>query len=237
VANDTDRLAALERRQEMLEHKIGLLEDAHAVKCLQFKYGYYLDKCLYDEVVDLFSDSGAVHFMGGRYNGKAGARRLYCNRFRHNFTDDHNGPIYGFLLDHPQFQDIVDVAPDGNTAKGRFRVLMQAGSHLSKTDRKPFLPQQWWEAGIYENDYVKEDGVWRIKLLNYNLFWQANFETGWAHHKPYAGHESHVPKTYPEDPNGPDEIVGGALPFWPETPVVPFHYPHPVTGKWWNEAD
>jgi hypothetical protein len=23
---------------------------------------------------------------------------------------------------------------------------------------------------------------------------------------------------------------------WPETPVVPFHYPHPVTGKFWQQG-
>lgn len=33
----------------------------------------------------------------------------------------------------------------------------------------------------------------------------------------------------PHDQKGPDELVDGEL--WPETRVVPFHYPHPVTGK------
>ena len=47
----------------------------HAVRRLQHAYGYYLDKCLYDEVVDLFSDSGEVRFMGGIFKGKAGVRR------------------------------------------------------------------------------------------------------------------------------------------------------------------
>lgn len=223
-----DTVAALERR-------IARLEDGHAVKCLQYKYGYYLDKCLYDEVVDLFAEDGAVHFMGGAYKGKAGVRRLYCGRFRASFTKGHNGPLPGFLLDHPQFQDIVDVAEDGLSALGRFRVLMQAGTHDSKCDRNPHLPIQWWEAGIYENTYVKDNGVWKIKLLNYNLFWQADFETGWAHHKPYGGGGADQ-KLYPADPAGPDEIVGDLLPFWPATPVVPFHYPHPVTGQWWSKT-
>jgi hypothetical protein len=39
--------------------------------------------------------------------------------------------------------------------------------------------------------------------------------------------------TYPEDPIGPDELID-APKTWPHTSVVPFHYPHPVTGKPWR---
>jgi hypothetical protein len=117
----------LAKRIEELEHRAGVLEDVHAIRRLQHAYGYYLDKCLYDEVVDLFSDAGEVSFLGGIFRGKAGLRRLYCERFRARFTGGHNGPVYGLLLDHPQLQDIIDVAPDRKTAKGRFRYIMQAG--------------------------------------------------------------------------------------------------------------
>ena len=41
-------------------------------------------------------------------------------------------------------------------------------------------PRQWWEGGIYENTYMKEDGVWRIQILNYKPQWHADFENGWA---------------------------------------------------------
>ena len=78
----TDRLVELTRRIEELEHRAGVLEDVHAIRRLQHAYGYYLDKGLYDEVVDLFSERGAVSFMGGIFRGKAGLRRLYCDRFR-----------------------------------------------------------------------------------------------------------------------------------------------------------
>src|SRR6202161_2962484 len=128
MAND-DQIRSLEKKVEELAQQVGRLQDTQAVRDLQFKYGYYLDKCLYDEVVDLFTDDCEVHFIGGIFRGKASARRLYCDRFRKNFTGGHNGPVYGFLLDHLQLQDIVDVAADRKTACGRFRCFMQAGSH------------------------------------------------------------------------------------------------------------
>ena len=43
-----------EERIAELEHRLGVVEDELAIRRLQHAYGYYLDKCYYDEVVDLF---------------------------------------------------------------------------------------------------------------------------------------------------------------------------------------
>lgn len=56
-------------------------------------------------------------------------RRLYVERFQKRFTAGRNGPVKGFLLDHPQLQDIVTVSPDRLSAKFRGRSMMQAGRH------------------------------------------------------------------------------------------------------------
>ena len=84
-----------EDRIAELENRLGLVEDALAIRNLQHAYGYYLDKCYYDEVVDLFADDGEVIFIGGVYRGRAGIARLYTGRFRSRFTDGHNGPQHG----------------------------------------------------------------------------------------------------------------------------------------------
>ena len=227
---DTEKkIGELEAAIRELRGKVGLLEDANAIRNVQYTYGYLIDKCLYDETVDLFSESGEVRFMGGIYKGKAGLRRLYIGRFRKNFTNDFNGPVFGFLLDHPQLQMVIHVAPDGRTAKVRGRSLMQAGRHESVTEAGT-LPRQWWEGGIYENEYVRENGQWKIRVLDYNPLWHGMFDKGWAHQPANAYPYSST--TFPEDPLGPDEIAHEAhRKLWPETPVIPFHYPHPVTGK------
>lgn len=228
----TDKLTELENTIRDLQHQVGVLQDIHAIRRLQHAYGYYIDKCLYDETVDLFSDNGEVWFMGGRFKGKAGLRRLYCHRFRERFTGGINGPVTGFLLEHLQLQDIIDVAPDRLTAQARARSFMQAGRHVdhASSSREGWLPRQWWEGGIYENTYVQEGGVWKLKILNYRPVWHADFESGWSQTQP-----NYVPffsQTFPDDPNGPDELITDPKPvLWPETDVVPFHYPHPVTGK------
>jgi hypothetical protein len=214
-----------------LRRQVTRLEDIHAVRTLHFKYGYYIDMCLYDEATDLFADNGEVRFLNGVYKGKAGVRRLYCEWFRNLFTRGHNGPVHGFLLDHLQLQDIVDISPDGRTAQARVRALMLAGQHDSKKERIPHFPEACWEGGIYENLYVKERGVWKIKVLNYNMLWQADYSPGWAKS---GVHLPPITKTFPDDPHGPDELTPDVPKVWPDTRVVPFHYAHPVTGRQWR---
>jgi hypothetical protein len=219
------------RELEQLRRRVTALEDIHAVRTLHFKYGYYIDMCLYDEAVDLFAEDGEVRFLNGVYKGKAGVRRLYCDWFRNLFTKGHNGPVHGFLLDHLQLQDIVDIVPDGKSARARFRALMLAGQHETKKDRVSPFPDQCWEAGIYENEYVKDRGIWKIRCLNYNMLWQADYEPGWAKS---GVHLPPILKTFPDDPHGPDELLPSVPATWPNTRVVPFHYPHPVTGRVWK---
>jgi hypothetical protein len=145
---------------------------------------------LYQQVHALFStkEEPTVVFHGGIYKGAKGVRRLYIENFQARFVGGRNGPNYGFLLDHPQLQEIIDIEEDGLHAKVRARSLMQAGLHDSALSKDPasrdHVPRQWWEGGIYENRYVKEDGIWRILLLNYHPLWHGTFEEGWAYNPP-----------------------------------------------------
>jgi hypothetical protein len=228
---DTDALKALQEEVGRLARKVEVLEDIHAVRTLHFKYGYYLDACLYDHVVDLFAEDAELKFLNGIYRGKAGVRRLYCDWLRNLWTGGRNGPQHGMLYDHLILQDIVDVAPDRRTAKGRFRAVMQGGFHQSVDLKDRPMPRQSWEAGVYENEYIKDGEVWKFRLFDYNMLWQASYEAGWA------GSQTHLKpltRTFPEDPVGPDELLPVTPQAWPHTRIVPFHYPHPVTGEVWQ---
>jgi carotenoid cleavage dioxygenase len=224
-----DRLAAAEAAIAALQTEVARLTDAEAIRVLQRTYAYCMDKGLYDEVCDLFAEDGELRFMGGVWQGRESVRRLYCGRLRKLFTGGVNGPAYGMMVEHWPSQDVIHVAPGGLTAHGRWRCTLMGAIHDTKPDKPEHLPRQWWEHGIYENDYVKRDGVWQIKTLGYNLFTQADYETGWAAAAPLPS--PFFTKTWPEDPGGPDLIEAAPFPSWPETDVVPFHYVHPVTGK------
>jgi hypothetical protein len=219
-----DEIAALKAQVAELTRRAGILEDTQAIRTLHFKYGYYMDKWLFPEIVDLFAEDGEMYFLNGIFKGKQGIRRMFGDGF------GISGPTCGVLTDHLQVQDIVDVASDRMTAKGRFRVFLMGGIHES--NKGVFgIPSQFWEGGVYENLYVQENGIWKIKLLNYNLAWQAEYEKGWGHSAVKLLMVSPFTKTFPEDPRGPDELKTEPFRFWPESYLVPFHYAHPVTGR------
>ena len=224
-----DRLTAAEAAIADLTRQIGIHQDIEAIRRLQASYCYFMDKGLYDESVECFAREGELHFMGGIWRGHESLRRLYCGRLRNSFTHGVNGPAYGLMCEHWPSQDVITVAEDRQSAQGRWRCTLMGAQHDSKPDPNPRLPRQWWEHGMYENLYVKEDGVWKIARHAYHLFTQVDYETGWAGAKPIPS--PFLTATFPEDPNGPDEIQGDAHPAWPNTKLVDFHYPHPVTGR------
>ena len=91
------------------------------------------------------------------------------------------------------------------------------------------MPQQFMEAGIYENDYVNVDGVWKIQRLDYMMQWQGDYENGWAH---TTAHLQPAAKTFPEDPLGPDRLLSAEhhRQTWPYRQDVPMHFAHPKFG-------
>src|SRR6478752_5732263 len=224
-------MSDVEQRLAALEHRVGELEDLNAIRRLHWAYGYYIDFNRPDEVAELFAEDGSVVFLSGEYVGKAGVRRLYGDWIQQRFTGGRPGPVHGLLLDHFQMQDIITVAPDRQTAKGRFHGILLGGWHDDFQDtREEMMPQQFLEAGIYENDYVKVDGVWKIKRLDYMMQWQGDYETGWAH---TIAHLQPAVVCYPENPDGPDRILPDKeiRQTWPHRYEVPMSFAHPVLGK------
>ena len=112
-------------------------------------YGYYLAHLQWDDLTGIFSPTGSIEIaMRGVYVGAASVRRnlnLYGQA-----TDDQ----FGLQHNHMQFQPVVTVAPDGQSAKVRSRALSIMGNWERNSQ---------WMGGVYENDFVKEGGVWKIK--------------------------------------------------------------------------
>jgi len=189
-----------------------LLEDTNAIHQLHRAYRHYLNNNMHEAIVDLFAENGEVYFNGGIFMGKdQGIRRLYLGRFGRGFKGQNNGPVHRFLLDHGQQQDAIEVAPDRKSATARFQCLVQAWVHdtseypmmdLARQQGQGIL--QWWEAGLYENSYVKEGEVWKIKILDYRPQGPADHIPGWSGARP--AYVVPFSKTCPDDPMGPDRI-------------------------------
>jgi hypothetical protein len=188
--------------------RIQRLEDERAVENLQRIYGFYVDKQLWKEAADLFADDGTLEIGGqGVFIGKPRVLE-YLARI------SPEGLMRGRLFNHIQLQPIVHVDPGGRTAKGRWRFLSEIGEYRKSAA---------WGGGTYENEYVKEDTVWKIKTLHAYSRFSTPYADGWG--------RSALPGTRPEKSFPPDRPPTVSYDPYPATFVAPFHYKNPVTRK------
>jgi SnoaL-like domain len=208
-----NRAATLSKEVDKLSAEIAQLEGARAVKKLQRAFGYYVDRGLWQEACDLFVDDGTIEFgMDGVYVGKARIRE-YLKR-----VGGQDGLRYGQLNEYVTLQPVVTISADGRSAKARWRDIGMLGD---------FHKDAFWRDGVYENDYVLDGGIWKIRSVHLYINFVANYEGGWARMKPAeADWRSVVAKAFPSD----KPPTQNYRPF-PEPQLVPFHYANPVTGK------
>lgn len=203
---------ALKHRLDELQAETERLEDIKAIKILQRAYGYYVDQALWDEVADLFTDDASAEFAkGGVYQGKERIRA-----FLYKLGNDKTGLIEGQLNEHIQLQPVVDLSTDGKTAKARWRALIMAGQYGERAV---------WGEGPYENEYRKENGIWKISKLHWYQTFIVPYEGGWGANTDVTG--GHVV----EDVLPPDQPPTEDYDVWPGVYVPPFHYRNPVSGR------
>jgi hypothetical protein len=202
--------SALAKTLGELEHRLGLLEDFQQLENLQMRYGYYLATLQWDRLADLFAADGNIEIaLRGAYIGRASIRRslnLYGEP----------GVHAGNLHNHMQFQPVIDVAEDGKSARVRARAFSMMGNYGKAG---------MWMGGIYENQFVKENGVWKFHHDQvYNTYF-IPYDQGWKDVQPRP--PPGVSATNP--PDRPPSVHFEMYPL--PTTMPPYHYPNPVTGK------
>ena len=209
------RAANARARLESIVTRATRVDDVNEIQNLQSSYGYYTDKMLWDEVVDLFADDGTLEIgPSGVYVGKESIRRYLLSS-----SGGAQGPLEGVLNEHFQLQPIVTLAEDGRTANGRWRLFLMTGVSGSGSGGN-------WGEGVYENEYVKENGVWKIRRLHWYATFVAPYEGGWLNADPKAIEDYALGRGVT-----PDRPSSVAYEPYPGVFVPPFHYRNPVTGQ------
>ena len=208
---------SLEARVAELEKQVGELHDHQAIEKLTRAYGYYLDKAIWSQIVPLFSDDAQVEVSGrGVYRGRKGVETL----FHQVLGKGREGLADGALFNHMILQGIVDVAPSGQAATGRWRAFIQIGQW-----QKTAL----WAEGTYQITYVKRNNVWQFRKMQWFGTFFAPHEQGWA--------KSAFANNAPSKEFPPDAPQSTAYDSYPGHYVPPFPYSNPVTGRPWTEED
>lgn len=205
---------SIDAQVEQLTQRVERLEGARAVRKLQRAFGFYIDRGLWGEAADLFAGDGTIEIgIDGVYQGKDRIRE-YLRRLH----GGQEGLIYGQLNEWVTLQPAISVAADGMSATARWRDHGMLGQYKSHAE---------WRDGIYENTYVREDGVWKIRSLHLYVNFVAPYERGWARLRGGDGLvQSEASKAFPPD-RGP---TSSYAPF-PAVQLPAFQARHPVTGR------
>jgi hypothetical protein len=211
-AEERAAIQALEARVAALVERKTRVEDVNAIERLQGAYGYYVDRGLWDEAAALFADDGTIEIaLDGVYVGKSRVRE-----YLHALGGGRQGLVDGKLNEHLQVMPVITLAPDGQTAKARWRAITLTG----ELGGEAFLSE-----GPYENEYVKDGGVWKIEALHWYQALHVPYEGGWQTKADPTGGK-YVSATLP-----PDRPPTVEYKTWPDTYVPPFSFPNPV-GKY-----
>ena len=190
-----------------LQRRVDRLNDEAAVSSLQHSYGYYVDRKMWDDVADLFASDATMELDArGVYVGAKSIRRA-LEQFGPQGLKD------GEINDHLQLQTFVTVDSAGQTAWARGFELRTLGVNQQYAE---------WGQGIFENEYRKENGVWKIRAMRVYPRMVADYEKSWKAAKAVAG----ASLAYP-----PDKPPSLKYTVFPQVQWVPFHFVHPVTGK------
>ena len=143
-----------------LEARVKRLEDLEAIRRLRYTYCYLCDEYKMDELLKLFAKGAQCDFHEfGQYVGNEEVAKFYKEIVPTAMT------FFVHMVHNPMIEII-----DENNAKGKWYADVPAT--LSGEAR--------WMCGRYEEQYVKEDGVWKFKEINFFWYYETPIDQGWV---------------------------------------------------------
>lgn len=181
-------------------------------------YGYYIDQFDWPGTAAIFSSDGWKELSYiGTFIGKERVLGSLIQRY------GLGGPNDAFQAIHQKTQPFVTLQDDsGEKAFIRNRLLQFNSSAAGSGS---------WISGIYENQIVKEDGIWRIHGMDLDYAWLGDYSTGWTGIDPEASTrfgpgEDIIAEFAPDAP-----LRGESFAPFPRVVSVGFHFDNPVSGR------
>jgi hypothetical protein len=136
------------------------------VRRLHIAYTQLAEVGLWQEMTDLFADNAELIVGTRTISNKAAIGRW----IRDELGTGKQGLTPGEIRTLLPFSPVANLGPDGTTAKVRWHELALLGA---------FGKDARWAGGIYENDYVKQSGIWKIARMHYYPQFAGSYEDGW----------------------------------------------------------
>jgi len=130
-----------------MEKRLRALEDLEEIKKLQRRYMQHHDRLEFDRIPDLFTGDAEVEVRdSGVMKGRENFSRIFLETLGKRRTERHEGHLVG--------EPVLTV--DGDTAQGHWTVYMLFS-----------VPEIAWVQGRNDCEYVKINGVWKIRKLKF----------------------------------------------------------------------
>ncbi len=142
-----------ELRQDLasLQGRVQVTEDVNEIKQVQWTYLNALMATDWDTCADCFAQDALVDvYLHDPVRAKENIRHW----FKEELSQTHSG-AEGDVCIHP----IITV--DGDTAKGNWLLYMMY--FYKRTGQSMF-----WVQGYYDNEYVRENGAWKISVMRWH---------------------------------------------------------------------
>jgi bile-acid 7alpha-dehydratase len=149
-AKEVDIMSELEE----LKARIRVLEDIEAIKRLRNKYFRCLDGKLWDEIAECFAEDVKASYFNGEI--KVNGRQEIVNFFKTGLTEALLALHHGH---HPEIEVTSETTARGTW--GLYNYLIDKGNNRGQRI-----------GGVYQDEYVKENGQWRIKSIVCNQLFQ-----------------------------------------------------------------
>ena len=173
--------------RDALARDVERAESLRAVKNLQYAYAQYAQFGLWNEMGSLFAGKAVLDAGDDHVAGKTAIAAFLTKRYGAGRQGLATGAVHTVLIAAP----VVNLSADGKTAQGRWDGMFLQGDGKGSASL---------EGGVYENDYVREGGVWKIAHLHFYPQYEGPYETGWTN-------------------------AGGK-----DLPIVPYHYDGDTAG-------
>jgi hypothetical protein len=181
---DAARLAALAR-------DVDRVESVRAIKRTQLAWPHYIDMGEWDRAAALFTDDAELAHGDDHFHGRPELRAYFQRMIGKGTTGLPEKTVHTPFMMAP----IITLNDDGNSAKGRWHAFSMRGS---------LGGDAVWQGGIFECEYVRLKGVWKISRQIFYPQLLGPYETGW---RPFRPELPMVPYSYrPEDMGKPFEL-------------------------------
>jgi len=209
--NIVERLDKLEEENKKLRLEVERAQAVNEIRNILGKLQAYHTAGMDEKITTLFAkrpDSRVYFGELGSFDGPDCAERAGATM--------PGGPRAGHMPIHLMCNPVIEVAADGQTAQA---VFVAAGIVAMK-DSKTGRPTCMWEWNRYGEDFIKEEGKWKLWHHHVYPLFQIGWDENWTEHfsKKKEGHGMQLPFK-PDNPPTPLDVFYSPDEILPLIPV------------------